>query len=59
MTHEPVAEIVRFNGFTGVRTPLNNRNKTKPHHPNGRAWLQPGLNADLANQPCFVVRPVR
>ena len=29
------------------------------HDGNGQAWLQPGLNADLANQPYFVVRPVR
>ena len=59
MKHEPVAEIVPFNGFTSVRTTLNNRNKTKPHHTNGQAWLYPGLNADLANQPYFVVRPAR
>jgi hypothetical protein len=29
------------------------------HDSNGQAWLQPGLNADLANQPYFVVRPAR
>ncbi|MCX6872457.1 MAG: twin-arginine translocation signal domain-containing protein [Verrucomicrobia bacterium] len=29
------------------------------HDGNGQAWLEPGLNADLANQPYFLVRPVR
>lgn len=29
------------------------------HDGNGQAWLEPGLNTDLANQPYFLVRPVR
>ena len=28
------------------------------HDPRGNVWLHPGLNADLANQPYFVVRQV-
>ncbi|HLK58596.1 MAG TPA: hypothetical protein VKU00_18645, partial [Chthonomonadaceae bacterium] len=29
------------------------------HHATGQAWLYPGFNADLSNQPYLVVRQTR